>query len=181
MIRLFAALAVPPEIGEGLVARQQGLPGARWRPLESLHITLRFFGAVAEPLAADLDDALALVDGEPLTLSLTGAGVFDGDRGGVRAVWAGVTADPALDRLAHRCEIAARRVGLTPERRTYRPHVTLAYLSRADPAQAAAWVQANALIQSPGFAVTGFGLYSSWPTNEGSAYRLEQFYALTRM
>jgi RNA 2',3'-cyclic 3'-phosphodiesterase len=180
MIRLFAALSVPPEIGEGLVARQEGLPGARWRPLESLHITLRFFGAVAEPLAADLDDALALIDGAPLILSLTGAGVFEGDRG-VRAVWAGVTAEPALGRLAHRCEIAARRVGLAAERRAYRPHVTLAYLSHANPAHAAAWVQANALIQSPSFTVSGFSLYSSWPTNEGSAYRQERFYALTRM
>ena len=181
MIRLFAALPIPPEIGEGLVPRQQGLPGARWRPLESLHITLRFFGAVAEPRAADLDDALALVDGGPLTLSLVGAGAFEGDRSSVRAVWAGVAPDPALDRLARRCEVAARRVGFAPERRAYRPHVTLAYLSRANPAAAAAWVQANALIRSPSFTASGFGLYSSWPTSEGAAYRQERFYALTRM
>src|SRR3954468_20100420 len=43
MIRLFAALAVPPEIGAALQARQHGIDGARWRPLEALHVTLRFF------------------------------------------------------------------------------------------------------------------------------------------
>ena len=51
MIRLFAALAVPEDIGEGLARRQQGLPGARWRPLEALHITLRFMGEVREDVA----------------------------------------------------------------------------------------------------------------------------------
>ena len=44
MIRLFAAVEVPAEIGEGLARRQQGLPGARWSPPENLHVTLRYFG-----------------------------------------------------------------------------------------------------------------------------------------
>ena len=37
-MRLFAAIAVPDDIAQGLVRRQQGLPGARWRPPEALHI-----------------------------------------------------------------------------------------------------------------------------------------------
>ena len=59
MIRLFAALEVPFDIAEALVRRQQGLPRARWRPTDALHITLRFFGEVSDPTAADLDAALA--------------------------------------------------------------------------------------------------------------------------
>jgi 2'-5' RNA ligase len=177
MIRLFAALSIPPEIGEDLVGRQQVLPGARWRPLESLHITLRFFGAIAEPIADDLDAALAEVGRGPLTLSLAGSGAF-GNGGGVRAIWVGVAENPALNRLARRCEIAARRVGLPADKRAYRPHVTLAYLSRSDPARVGAWVQANNLIRSPAFTTTHLGLYSSWPTREGSSYRLERRYAL---
>ena len=54
MIRLFAAVAVPPELGEGLKARQNGLAGANWRPPEAFHITLRFFGEVREDVADDL-------------------------------------------------------------------------------------------------------------------------------
>ena len=48
MIRLFAALAAPPEIGRALQARQTGIEGARWRPLEALHVTLRFYGEVRQ-------------------------------------------------------------------------------------------------------------------------------------
>jgi 2'-5' RNA ligase len=177
MIRLFAAIAVPQEIGEGLERRQQGLPGARWRPLEALHVTLRFFGEVSEPVAADLDAELGHVAGAPLDLELTGVGTF-GEGRDIRAVWAGVAENEPLRQLAGRCEAAARRAGLKPESRAYRPHVTLAYLKRADPVRVAAWVQGHNLLKSPAFRVGSFGLYSSWLSSEGSRYELEREYLL---
>ena len=177
MIRLFAAVAVPEEIGEGLQRRQQGVPGARWRPLEALHVTLRFFGEVREDMADDLDLALAAVKGAPFELTLEGAGSF-GEGEDIHAVWAGVAESPALRTLAGRCEAAARRVGLKPEHRAYRPHVTLAYLRRPDPARVAAWVQGHNLLKSPPFRVDRFGLYSSTLGTQGSVYRVEREYGL---
>jgi 2'-5' RNA ligase len=177
MIRLFAAIAIPEQIGEGLVRRQQGLPGARWRPTDAFHITLRFAGEVSEALADDLDAELNVVSGEALTLSLQGVGAFqDGDD--IHAVWAGLAENPALHQLAKRCEIAARRAGLAPDRRVWRPHITLAYLRRPDPARVAAWIQAHNLLRSPRFRITSFGLYSSWLGHDGSTYRLEREYPL---
>ncbi|MCZ6453267.1 MAG: RNA 2',3'-cyclic phosphodiesterase, partial [Alphaproteobacteria bacterium] len=46
MIRLFAALALPEAVRERLVQVRAPLPGARWVPLENLHVTLRFIGEV---------------------------------------------------------------------------------------------------------------------------------------
>jgi 2'-5' RNA ligase len=178
MIRLFAAIALPGEIGEGLGLRQRGLADARWRPIEALHITLRFFGEVSEPLADDLDLALGQVRGEAMTLALAGVGAF-GEGADIHAVWAGVRPDPALEQLARRCESAARKAGCKPETRAWRPHVTLAYLRRPDPARVAAWIQANNLLASPPFLADAFGLYSSWRTDEGSEYRLERRYPLS--
>jgi len=177
MIRLFAAIAVPEEIGEALQRRQQGVPGARWRSLEALHITLRFFGEVREDTAADLDAELSTVTGAPFELMLEGAGSF-GEGEDIHAVWAGVAENPPLRQLAARCEAAARRAGLKPEQRAYRPHVTLAYTRHPDPARVAAWVQGHNLLKSPPFRVGSFGLYSSWQGPEGSAYRLERAYLL---
>lgn len=177
MMRLFAAVETPPEIGEGLIRRQQGLPGARWRPLEALHITLRFFGEIPENVAGDLDAELAAITAPPFELQLEGVGSF-GEGRDVHAVWAGVRESEPLRRLAGRCESAAQRAGLKGERRAYRPHVTLAYLRRADPARVGAWVQGHNLLQSPPFRVTWFGLYSSWQTAEGSRYELEREYPL---
>lgn len=177
MIRLFAALSIPPDIGEGLIRRQHGLAGARWRPSETLHITLRFFADVREDVAADLDAELSTISAQPLSLELAGVGAF-GEADDIHAVWVGVDANPALSHLARSCETAARRAGLAPEKRAYLPHVTLAYLRRPDPDRVAHWIQANNLIHSPPFTVRSFGLYSSRQTDEGSRYRLERSYGL---
>ena len=177
MIRLFAALSVPEDIGTALQARQTGIEGARWRPLEALHVTLRFFGEVREDVARDLDAELMRVSGRPFEIALSGAGSFaDGDD--IHAVWAGVTETPELARLAAASEAAARRAGLAPDRRRYRPHVTLAYLRRADPVEVARWIQANNLLKSPPIRIDRFGLYSSVLTKAGSHYELEAEYGL---
>ena len=177
MIRLFAAIAIPEEIGTTLLPRQDRLPGARWRPLEALHITLRFIGDVPENLAGDLDAELTTVGGGPLELSLAGVGAF-GEGADIHAVWAGVEENDDLKRLARACEIAARRAGVKAETRAYKPHVTLAYLRRPNPAEVAAWIQENNLLRTEPFRITSFGLYSSWQSDQGSWYRLEREYPL---
>ena len=177
MIRLFAAVAVPEHIGEGLLRHQTGLDDARWRPMDAFHITLRFFGDIPENQAQDLDPELSVVGGTPFDLTLSGVGAF-GEGADIHAIWAGVEENPAVRRLAARCESAARRAGLKPDSRSYKPHVTLAYLRRPDPAKVAAWIQAHNLLKSPSFRVMGFGLFSSWQTDAGSTYREEAHYPL---
>ena len=177
MIRLFAAIAVPDDIGQPLTSRMRGLEGARWRPLEALHITLRFFGDVQPRVAEDLDIELSAIARPAFGLALEGVGAF-GEGRDIHAVWAGVGKSEPLDGLAGKCEAAARRAGLKGEGRAYRPHVTMAYLRRPDPAVVAAWLESNSLLKSPLFAVDRFGLYSSHQTSEGSRYVLEREYRL---
>ena len=177
MIRLFAALEVPPDIGDALKRRQQGIPRARWRTGDQLHITLRFFGSLNETVAADLDAALAVVSGAPFDVHLEGVG-SSGEGGDVRSVWAGVGESEPLTRLAGRCESAARRTGLKAESRVFRPHVTLAYLRLPPPDRVAAWIAGHNLLKSPSWRATRFGLYSSWPSSDGSRYDLEREYPL---
>jgi 2'-5' RNA ligase len=177
MIRLFAALVVPDEIVEGLARRQTGLEGARWRGPEQLHLTLRFFGEVREDVARDLDAELSIVGGGPFDIQLQGAGAF-GEGGDIHTIWAGVAQSPELRRLARACEMAARRTGLRPDTRNYRPHLTLAYLRHPDPGTVAAWIQANNLLKSPPIRIERFGLYSSFLASDGAQYRLEASYAL---
>ncbi|HTK34384.1 MAG TPA: RNA 2',3'-cyclic phosphodiesterase [Caulobacteraceae bacterium] len=179
MIRLFAALEVPPEIGQVLARRQQGLPGAKWRPVDSLHITLRFFGEIDEAMAADLDAELSRIPGPTVETALEGVGSF-GEGHRLNAVWAGVRESESLRLLASRCEAAARRAGLKPDGRSYRPHVTLAYLNRhARTDRVAAWIAGHNLLSSPPWRATWFGLYSSWSSSEGSRYDLERTYPLS--
>jgi 2'-5' RNA ligase len=177
MIRLFAALPIPEDIGVALARRQSGVEGARWRPLEALHVTLRFFGEVREDIARDLDAELTTVRGQAFEIELAGVGAF-GEGPDIHVLWAGVAESAPLRRLAKACETAARRAGLRPDARNYRPHLTLAYLRHPDPLEVAAWIQANNLLKSPPIRVTSFGLYSSFLGSEQAHYRLEAEYPL---
>lgn len=177
MVRLFAAIPIPQDIGQALVKRQTALEGARWRTAESLHITLKFFGDVREDIARDLDSELARVGGRPFEIQLEGAGSF-GDGLDIHAIWAGVAENAELRRLAKACETAGRRAGLKADARHYRPHVTLAYLRHADPLKVANWIQGNNLLKSPAILVERFALYSSTLGKEGSHYTLEADYLL---
>jgi 2'-5' RNA ligase len=151
--------------------------GARWRPVEALHVTLRFFGPIPEDVAADLDGELAAITVPTFELVLEGAGAF-GEGGHGRALWAGVAENEALRSLAARCETAARRAGLKPEGRRYQPHVTLAYLRGADPAEVQRWIADHNLLRSPPFRATWFGLWESVTHPQGSRYHLQREYPL---
>jgi RNA 2',3'-cyclic 3'-phosphodiesterase len=178
VIRLFVGLRVPPAAAEAIAPVAGGVPGARWSPRENLHITLRFAGEIAESLAEDLDSALAAVTCPAFEVTLAGVGAF-GDPLAPHTLWAGVEAGELLTRLRGRCETAARRAGLKPDTRTWKPHVTLAYLSGAEPVRVAAWRSANNLLRVAPFRADAFGLYSSWRSRSGSVYRLERRYPLT--
>jgi 2'-5' RNA ligase len=177
MIRLFAAVSVPDEIAEALLSLQTGVDGARWRPIEAFHITLRFFGDTPENLADDLDQELRQVSGRGFDLALMGVGAF-GEGRDLHALWAGVAESQALRTLAARCERAARRAGLAPDTRNYAPHLTLAYLRGAAPDEVGAWIGRHNLLHSPPFRIDSFGLFSSWSGKGGSSYRRERTYGL---
>ncbi len=177
MIRLFAAIEVPEPIGRDLMRLQTGLPRARWRPLEALHITLRFFGEIGERQADDLDAELSRITSPAFDLVLKGVGEF-GEGHMSDAVWAGVEASERLNVLAGRCESAARRAGLAPSTRAYKPHVTLAYLRASPPDRVAAWVRTHNLKSFEPFHVNRFGLYSSRLGHGGSTYALEREYLI---
>ena len=177
MIRLFAAIAVPDELAEPLARRREEIEGALWRPSDSLHITLRFFGELREDVADDVDLVLSTITSPPFALTLEGVGTFS-EGAELQSLWAGVSDSERLRALARRCETAARRTGLKPDARLFKPHVTLAYLRRPPAPRVAAWIQSHNLLKSPPFAVDRFGLYSSRPTHEGSRYRLERAYRL---
>ncbi len=179
MIRLFTALSVPDDVAETLARRQTGLPGAKWRTADQLHITLAFYGEVDERRADDLSVELErAAAGGPFEIALSGVGAF-GDGHRTHAIWAGVEAGDLLSVLAGRCRSAAERAGISVERRDYRPHLTLAYLKpQADPDRIGAWIADHNLLRSPPIRVDRFGLYSSVLTHDGSRYDLEREFVL---
>ena len=178
-LRLFAALAIPGAAAVRLTALMRGVPGARWRPRENLHLTLRFFGEIAEPIADDIDASLAAgaLGIAPFDVTLKGVGIFGGAN--PHTLWAGVAPSAPLTSLAGVCERAARDAGLKKEARGFTPHVTLAYLNNPDRDRLIAFEQRSALFEAAPWRAERFGLYSSQARrNAPSLYRLEAEYKL---
>lgn len=176
MPRLFVALSIPEPIAEQMIRLQTGLRGARWRPRENFHLTLRFIGDVDGHVARDAHSELSDIRAPAFDVALDGCGQF-GDRR-PRAVWAGTRPEPALTHLQAKIETALQRAGLTPEGRKFTPHVTLAYLKGAKPRDVAEWTSGCGLFQTPAFHVDAFHLYSSQMGNQASAYAIEETYSL---
>ena len=176
-MRLFTALAVPDEVARALLLIQAGVPGARWSRREQLHLTLRFIGEVDGAEALAIDDALASIAAPGFTLELKGTGSFGGKK--PRDLWTGAAPSEPLFYLGRKIESALQHIGREPEARKFAPHVTLARLKHSPSGAVADYLTDHALFASPPFAVTGFCLYSSKLTSNGSIYRVEKEYGLT--
>ncbi len=177
MHRLFAALPVPADIAGELIELQRDLVGASWRPVENFHISLRFFGEINRRTAFELDDELGEIRARQIQLSLSGVGWFG--RREPHAVWARVVDDEALGALAGRCERAARRIGLPPEKREFRPHITLAYCHGTTPADAMAWSERFQTFQAGPFWADRWHLYESHMGKGPSRYVAQADYPLS--
>lgn len=134
--RLFLAAPLPEAtraaIGEWAAQQSRVCPGWRWVRPEAMHLTLRFYGSTLPERAASLTESLReLAAGhEPVMLDAVGWGAFPSPRR-PRVLWVGLAGDLGpLERLASAAEQAARDLGFEPERRPFRPHLTVARLQR---------------------------------------------------
>lgn len=177
MLRLFASIPISFHLSERLAGLQTGLPGRLTR-FENFHVTLAFFGEIAETQAEDLDDALAEIDAPGFDILLEGAGAFGGDK--PRLLYAAVRPDPALLSLAAKVRQAARLARLKISAERYTPHVTLTRLSaqamRAEEAAQALGARAG-FLAGP-MAVNSFGLHRSDLSRHGPTYTELRTYAL---
>lgn len=129
-LRLFAAVDPPAAICAELSAalpspdqRLRYVAPAQW------HVTLAFYGSVAESKVESLRGGLAraAARSRPLQLRLSGAGTFPRQAAKARVLWVGLDGDvDELRRLADRCAGAGRRARIASEARSFRAHLTLA-------------------------------------------------------
>jgi 2'-5' RNA ligase len=169
MPRLFVAIRPPEPVREALLAARGGIERARWQDGDQLHLTLAFAGDVERAQADELAGALAEVESAPFPVEIAGVGHFE-RKGTPTAVWARVPLGEPLAQFQRRVERACRRAGLAPEKRAYRPHVTLARLPRSAGA-IGDWLKTNGTLRAGPWGVAGFTLFESHLRAEGSLYR----------
>lgn len=168
MHRLFVAARPPASHRAALLAIMADVAGARWQSDAQLHLTLRFVGEVDRHRANDLVDALRLIRFTPFDVAVAGVGLFD-RKGVVDTLWAGVEPRDPLASLHRKIDRACVAIGLPPEGRAYRPHITLARFGRGggllDP-----FLARHAALTSPPFPVDSFALFESHLGHDGASY-----------
>jgi 2'-5' RNA ligase len=133
-MRLFVAIAPPPEVLDELEALTAPLRAARddlrWTNREAWHVTLAFLGEVHESALPGLLPRLerAARRHQDFCLAIAGAGAFPTTHR-ANVLWAGLSGDRrSLANLATSVTAEASRAGATPpdKGRRFEPHLTLA-------------------------------------------------------
>jgi len=176
-MRLFIAILLPEPVREALSALRLGLPGARWVEPEAMHLTLRFMGEVNAGEAEDIDAALAAIHVPAFDLAISGIGNFQSRRR-VRSLWVGLGRSEPLARLQGKVESAVVRAGFEPERRKFKPHVTLARLKKTPVGHVGAYMETHDTFAVAPFAVTAFTLMRSYLNRDGPHYETLAEYPL---
>jgi len=130
-IRSFLAFSLPPEIRD-VVGRVLGdLSGSsrdvKWVRPGSVHLTVVFLGDVDEASLPPVKQAAADVcrGFAPFRLRVNGTGFFPNPRR-PRVIWLGLDGDvQPMGRFRDALQEALAPLGFAPERRPFRPHLTL--------------------------------------------------------
>ncbi len=178
-LRLFVAIAVPPEVLEILIDIQNRFKNldldAKWVKPENIHLTLKFLGNTSK-VPQIKQGLVKAVNNEPeFKLSLGGAKVFpDMKRPRVLGVGLQSSCEP-LAQLHKNVEGHLALLGFHPESRPFSPHWTLARIKSGKNKKLLAQ-QLNIIGHVASFKVKSVRLYQSQLTPEGATYTvLEEF------
>ena len=176
MARLFVGIPLPSSICDRLLTLQSGLPGARWRPRDNLHVTLAFIGEMDSHGESEIADALVRLEAPAFDIRVEGIGHFGKRR--PHTLWAGVDEAGELSHLAGKVANTLKQIGVKIENRKYTPHVTIANVRNARRNDVNEFVGRHGDFVSDPFYVDRFVLYQSHMGKGASHYVSRAEFAL---
>ncbi|HJX69951.1 MAG TPA: RNA 2',3'-cyclic phosphodiesterase [Dehalococcoidia bacterium] len=180
-IRSFIAIELPSEIKAELVSLEERLKAGRylfvkWVDPESIHLTLKFLGNIAQTTVPEIIEAVARVAQpiSPFHLQIGGLGAFPNWRR-PQVVWVGVGGEvEKLAVLQRGIDSALSPLGFPPESRSFSPHLTLGrFRERVLPKERqsfAQWACSVKFEASLSFEVNALSLMKSQLTPSGAIY-----------
>jgi RNA 2',3'-cyclic 3'-phosphodiesterase len=169
--RLFVAIDLPESLQEVLTDLNPHVRGVRWTEREHLHLTLGFFGDVADD--EKFREKLSLIEFGAFFLPVVGIGAFP-PKGPPKIIWIGVGhGHPHLFQVHQRVQEAALAGGLESELRPWHPHITLARCRETDSGLVRKFLKANVDLEAGMIRVDALYLYSSKLTPAGPIHTRE--------
>ena len=171
--RLFVAIDLPESTRQLLASLDPQIRGVRWIDSAQMHLTLAFFGDVADKIDLALREKLNAIEFGAFFLPITGVGTFAA-KGAPKIIWIGVgKAHPHLFQIYKRVHEAALGVGLEQELRPWHPHITIARCRDVSAHSLRKFLQSNEDIDAGMVRVDAFHLYSSKLTPAGPIHTRE--------
>jgi len=171
--RLFAAIDLPEPTRQLIARIDPHIRGVRWIDPVQMHLTLAFFGDVADEIAHALREKLSAIEFGAFFLPVVGVGTFSA-KGAPKIIWIGVgKAHPHLFQIYKRVHEAALAVGLEPELRPWHPHITIARCRDVALQSLRNFLQSNEDLDAGMIRVDAFHLYSSKLTPAGPIHTCE--------
>ncbi len=131
-MRAFVAIELSEQlqarVGQQIARLRKLAPDARWVSSDSLHLTLFFFGEVADAAVPPISEALGRIAGRhlPHTLQAKGGGTF-GPLDAPAVLWVALGGElPQLMAMQREVSQALTSLGHAPDYETFEPHVTMA-------------------------------------------------------
>jgi 2'-5' RNA ligase len=168
-MRLFIAIELPEDVKRELGRLKVDIPGARWVPVDQIHLTLAFLGEVEDAAMERLTGEVARVQVTEFQLCFSGTGCFP-DRSRPRVLWIGLEPHPLLNTLAAKVREAVLTCGIPQEERPFSPHITLARLKLPASGEVGAFLDRNRKLRLPALRVREFTLYQSRLTPQGAVH-----------
>ena len=171
--RLFVAIDLPHPTKQVLVDLDPRVQGVRWMDPKQLHLTLSFFGDVAEEVDLRLRENLKAIHFGAFFLPISSVGTFP-PKGPPKIIWIGVgKGHPHLFQIHKRVQEAALSAGLEPELRPWHPHITLGRCRGVSSESVKKFLRSNAKLDLGMIRVEQFHLYSSRLSSGGSIHTRE--------
>src|SRR5437899_307994 len=180
MPRLLLAVEVPPAQAAWLLSNLPPAHGVRAPAPAQVHLTLHFLGECDTPGAA-LEAALGTIRAPAFVLQAFGSGRFRSGQGSV--LWTGLAPGPGLEGLrALHAEVGqalALAAGITPERRRFHPHLTLARCRPSVPESVLRhWLDTHRTLASEPWPVERLVLFESRLGPQGPQHLVRQAWPL---
>ncbi len=165
----FLAIPLPSMIRSRLASFCYGLPQVRWVEEENFHLTLRYFGPLADPAVAAIHECLQNLFFQSFPLILQGMSHFP-SKGNGGILWVGVAQNPHLSSLRKAIDRHLRELNLSIETRFSHPHIILGHYERLNPQRLGDYLTAHADYQSLAMEVTCYLLMRSFQTSKRMIY-----------
>jgi len=170
-MRLFTAIELPPPTRDHLASVQNILRDlnalknlVHWTTPTTFHITLKFIGEVPGDRVPLLITSLRTLTIPQMPFTIDRFLVLPG-QGPARVLAANVTRDlNPITTLFHQIESACQPLGVSRERKQFKPHLTFGRFSRPNPkltAQTLIRMIDPGLLPAPAFSTASFTLFQS--------------------